>query len=260
MKIALAQMSMTDKVDHNLSKSLDLIKEASKKGANLILFPELQLTKFFPQYKMLDKDDLAISTDSKILDLFKEAARKNNIIVIPNLYIKDKNSYYDTSFVIDRTGDILGSQKMVHVANFPQFHETDYYDSSKEGFKVIETDIGRIGIVVCFDRHFPESIRTLTLKGANFILIPTANIVNEPEELFKWEIAVQAFQNEIPVIMCNRTGKEDKMEFSGHSIVVNDSGEIVFYADNNEELIIVDLEITNKNKNYIPLRKKEFYL
>jgi len=88
--------------------------------------------------------------------------------------------------------------------------------------------------VVCFDRHYPESIRTEALRGAELIIIPTANTKSEPSELFQWEIRVQAFQNYVNIAMCNRVGTEDQMEFSGESVVVDYNGNVITCADDRE--------------------------
>lgn len=259
MKIALAQMKMSTDRNKNFKKSLDLIKEASRNKADLILFPEIQLTEFFPQYEDGIKDNYAITLDSEYVENFRKAAKKYNIMISPNLYIKEGSKYFDTSLLIDRSGEILGMQKMVHVASFPNFYETKYYMPSEDGFNIIETELGKIGIAVCFDRHFPESIRILTLKGADLILIPTANTIDEPEDLFKWEILIQSFQNEIPIVMCNRTGKESNMVFSGHSMSSNSKGELLLYAPEEEGIYYIDINIEEKNRKYLPLRREEMY-
>ena len=97
---------------------------------------------------------------------------------------------------------------MVHVFQAPQFYEVDYYTPSEDGFKVFDMPFGRVGIVICFDRHLPESIRTCSLLGAALVIVPTANCKAEPMELFEWEIRVQAMQNSVFVAMCNRVGLE----------------------------------------------------
>ena len=157
-------------------------------------------------------------------------------------------------------GNIIGKQKMVHIKQAEKFFEKSYYHPSDEGFNVFETEFGKIGIAICFDRHFPESIRTLTLKGAQLILIPAANTANEPEELFKWEIKVQSFQNNVIIAMCNRVGIEDEMEFNGQSIVCDVNGDSLAVASDDEEILYanVDLDKSN-NKNYIPFIRKEMY-
>lgn len=266
MKIALAQMKMSDNIDENYEKSLKFIQEASKKDADLIFFPELQLTRFFPQYPYLVTKKYLMTLDSDYVKGLSKECKNNQIYAVINLYIEENNKNYDMCIFIDKNGKIIGNQKMVHIARFEKFYEKDYYTPSDDGFNVFDTEFGKIGIVICFDRHYPESIRTSALKGAHLILIPTANTTNEPRELFKWEIKVPAYQNSVYVAMCNRVGLEDEMNFSGESIVVDYSGKTVNIASwDKEELLIsnVDLSkssITRKNKPYTNLRRKEFYI
>ena len=120
---------------------------------------------------------------------------------------------------------------MVHIAQADKFFEQDYYTPSDDGFKVFETEFGKLGIVICFDRDFPESIRSEALKGADLILIPTVNTKAEPSEMFEWELRVQAFQNSTIIAMCNRVGAEGDMDFSGESIVVDANGNVLAKAD-----------------------------
>lgn len=271
MKLALFQMKNEGSIEANLKKSLLAIETASKNNADLILFPEVQLTEFFPQYKNhksqnknQDVKKYRISLDSPIVKSFCQAAKKNHIIVVPNIYLEENSKTFDASILIDSNGKILGSQKMVHVAQAKQFYEQDYYTPSNDGFKVFKTSLGKIGIVVCFDRHYPESIRTQTLCGADLILIPTANTKAEPSEMFEWEIRVQAFQNSVAVAMCNRVGTEDQMQFSGESLVVGANGNLVKKADDKEQILYAQVDLQEsqkirKSKPYTNLRRKEMY-
>ncbi len=305
MKLALFQMKNEGSVKANLKKSLLAIEKAAKNGADLIFFPEIQLTEFFPQFRKdcrvkpandtnykpyndtnckpcdvsernsVDNDKNLqesaksaeknpISLDSSIIKAFCDAAKKNNIMVSPNVYLCENKKNYDASILINKSGKILGTQKMVHIAGTPQFYEQDYYEPSNNGFNVFETEIGKIGIVVCFDRHYPESIRTESLRGADLILIPTANTKAEPSEMFKWEICVQAFQNSVCVAMCNRVGTESEMQFSGESIVVDENGSVIKLADDKEQILYAELDLnqvqkTRHEKPYTTLRRKEFY-
>ena len=109
-------------------------------------------------------------------------------MAVPNIYLLENGKTYDASILIDKNGSILGVQKMVHIAQAEQFFEQDYYMPSDDGFHVFDTAFGKIGIVVCFDRHYPESIRTEALMGADLILIPTVNTKEEPSKMFAWEI------------------------------------------------------------------------
>ncbi|MBQ8923413.1 MAG: carbon-nitrogen hydrolase family protein [Lachnospiraceae bacterium] len=264
MKVALAQMNMSLDVQKNYGKTLQLIKIAASKGAKLICFPEIQLSPFFPQYQDSDVSNYVMTEDSNYVKGICEACKKYGIFASPNLYIEENGQKYDMSFLIDDQGKIIGRQKMVHVAECEQFYEQSYYTPSEEGFKVFDTKLGKIGIVVCFDRHYTESIRTEALRGAELIIIPTANTVNEPSELFRWEVRVQAFQNSVNIAMCNRVGSENHMTFSGDSIICNYEGDILALAGMDEELLIGDVEISSasvirKSKPYTSLRRKDMY-
>jgi predicted amidohydrolase len=159
----------------------------------------------------------------------------------------------------------MGAAKMVHIAQVPCFYEQDYYEPSDTGFQVFPTPYGNIGVVVCFDRHYPESIRTCVLKGADLIIIPTANTTSEPTELFEWELRVPAMQNGVFIAMCNRTGLEGEMDFSGESIVVNPNGDVVTKANDQAQILYADIDLSEtkearENRPYLPLRRPDAYL
>ncbi|MGN0587836.1 MAG: carbon-nitrogen hydrolase family protein [Oscillospiraceae bacterium] len=264
MKIALAQMKMSSDMNENLNKSLDFIRSAAENGADIICFPEVQLSPFFAQYKGKDADEYLITEDDRYVKEICRLCKELKIYAAPNFYIKENGRNYDMSLLIDDKGEMLGRQKMVHIAQCEHFYEQDYYTPSEEGFRVFDTKFGKIGIVVCFDRHYPESIRTQALKGADIIIIPTANTKSEPSEMFIWEIKVQAYQNSVNIAMCNRVGIEDKMEFSGESIVVDHNGNTVLLADDTEGLYLTDISLLETaqvrlGKPYTSLRRKELY-
>ena len=264
MKLALAQMKMAHSMQANLDKSIQLIRRASELGAELICFPEVQLSPFFPQYEKRDARAYAVTLDEPYVRAICDACREVGIHASPNFYVEEGGKFYDMSLLIDDCGQIIGKQKMVHIARCQQFYEQDYYTPSEEGFRVFDTKLGKIGIVVCFDRHYPESIRTQTLRGADLILIPTANTVSEPSELFQWEVKIQAFHSSVNIAMCNRVGTEDEMTFSGESIVANYNGDTVALAGPDQELLIAEVDLTaasemRRKKPYTSLRRKELY-
>ena len=264
MKLALAQMKMDTGMDANFDKTLRLMREASQQGADLIFFPEIQLSPFFPQYEKQDVAAYAMGMESPYVQGVCEACRELNIYASPNFYIRENGRSYDMSLLIDNQGQIIGRQKMVHIAQCPCFYEQDYYTPSEEGFQVFDTALGKIGIVVCFDRHYPESIRTEALRGAELILVPTANTTDEPSQLFQWEVKIQAFQSSVHVAMCNRVGVEDQMTFSGESIVADCKGDTVALAGAGEELLFAELDLAaatkmRKEKPYTALRRTELY-
>lgn len=265
MKIAMAQMRMSADMTANLNRTLTHIEEAAAQGADLILFPEIQLSPFFPKHPGQDASQYCMTMDSPYLKAVQDACAAHRIFASPNFYMALDGGRYDTSFLIDDTGAILGTQKMVHIAQCPGFYEQDYYTPADDGFQVFETKLGKIGIVVCFDRHYPESIRTEALKGAELILIPTANNTGEPDELFQWEIKVQAFQNSVYAAMCNRVGTEDDMTFSGRSIVAGPDGETLTLAGGDEAMLYAEIELgqaaaRRQAKPYTGLRRPEWYV
>lgn len=264
MKLAMAQMKMAPDMEINYKKSVEMIAEAAKNGADMICFPEVQLTPFFPQYEGKNVDDYVLYMDSSYVQGVCAACKENKIYASPNFYIEENGKRYDMSLLVDDNGVIIGKQKMVHIAQAEKFYEQDYYTPSEESFEVFDTKFGKVGIVVCFDRHYPESIRTSALNGAELVIVPTANTKDEPSDLFQWEIKIQAFQSCVNVAMCNRVGLEDEMDFSGESIIADANGNTVLLADDSEGIFYADVdmegatEIRNR-KPYTNLRRTELY-
>ena len=264
MRIGIAQMSMESDIEANFQKSLAFMRDASRQGVDIICFPEVQLSPFFAQYEKIDVSRYVIVKNSRYISEMKSLCKETGIYACPNFYIEENGKRYDMSLLIDDNGSIIGEQKMVHIAQCEYFYEQDYYTPSEEGFQVFDTKFGKIGIVVCFDRHYPESIRTEALRGAELVIIPTANTIAEPSELFQWEIRVQAFQNSVNIAMCNRVGREDKMIFSGESVVCNYDGDVISSAGSDETLLISEVDLSaasekRKKKPYTILRRLDLY-
>lgn len=264
MKLAMAQMCMTTSITENLEKSLNFCDAAKKNGADLLFFPEIQCTPFFPQYEKLDVRNYRMRADGEEIQKFKEKSVKHQMYLSPNLYLEENGHCYDASFWITPKGELEGISKMVHIAQAEQFYEQDYYTPSDDGFKVFDTEFGKIGIVICYDRHLPESIRICTLMGADLILVPTANCKSEPLEMFEWEMRVQAMQNQVFIAMCNRIGKEGNMDFAGESLVIAPTGDVLVKADNKEQLVVCELDLKEaeklkKQKPYLESREPKWY-
>ena len=251
-------------MEFNYQKSVQMIMEAAHCGADIVCFPEVQLTPFFPQYQNINAAPFVSRLDDAYVSGICAACQTNNIHAAVNVYMQENGKYYDMSLLIDDNGTIIGKQKMVHVAQCEHFYEQDYYTPSEEGFHVFDTKLGKIGIVVCFDRHYPESIRTEALRGADLVIVPTANTTAEPSELFLWEIRIQAFQNSVNIAMCNRCGTEDQMNFSGESIVVDYQGNTKATGGHGETLLIAEVNLTEASiarsqKPYTHLRRPSLY-
>ena len=264
MKIALLQLSFTADMLENKKAVLEYMEQAASQGADLVCTTELCLSPFFPQFPEQDASRYAMRIDDEIVGEFQEACRRLGLVASPNFYLQDGENHYDASLLIDARGELKGMSKMVHICHSPGFYEQDYYNPGDTGFRVYETDIGRIGIVICFDRHFPESIRSCVLQGAQLILIPTANADGEPRELYEWEMRIAAVQNGVFIACCNRVGVEDDMEFFGESFVVDPDGNIIAKAGETEELLAVEIDlalvdVARKKRPYLALRRPESY-
>jgi len=263
MRIALVQMSMEESPEPNLGKALAYVREAAGKGAELVCFPELQFSPFFPQSPGGDASRYAMGIDHPAMRSLQQACRELDLVAVPNLYLEEGGKRYDASPVIDSDGTILGASKMVHIVQMPLFYEQDYYTPSDSGFQVYRTSRGRVGVVICFDRHYPESTRSCALKGAQLIVIPTANVKGEPLELFEWELRVAAVQSGVFIALCNRVGLEHGMDFCGRSLVVDPNGELVARADEGQQVLYaeVDLDLIGHSREarpYLKLRRPEF--
>jgi beta-ureidopropionase len=263
MRIALVQMSMDESVQSNLEKTVAGMTEAAGNGAELVCFPEIQFSPFFPQFPRGDASRYAMGIDHAIVGALQQACRELGVVAIPNLYLEEGGKRYDASPVFDSNGAILGVSKMVHILQALLFYEQDYYGPSDAGFEVYDTSVGRIGVVICFDRHYPESVRTCALKGATLMVIPTANTKGEPLEFYEWELRVAAAQSGVFIAMCNRVGVEGEMDFCGESIVVDPSGGVVAKADDTEQILYaeIDFDLIEKSRAarpYLKLRRPEF--
>lgn len=261
MKLAMAQMSMTENIEQNYIKSLRMINLA--KGCDLIFFPEIQFSPFFPQYTNRHANKYLMTKEHPYIKNLQKKAKENHIYISPNFYMHDGKNY-DTSLMIDSNGNIIGESEMVHIASFPHFYEKEYYAPGRNGFKVFETPFGKIGIVICFDRHIPESVRSCALQGADLVIIPTANIKGEPLDLFEAEIRTQAYQNGVFIAMCNRVGTEGNITFAGQSLVVHPNGRVMMKANEQEQLVSIELNLSESDARqeevpYLDLRRPEEY-
>ncbi len=264
MKIALAQLQCVSDMDANLEQSLLAMSSASASGAELICFPEIQLSPFFPQYPRRDVTQYAVSLEHTAITRMQKQCRALSMVAVPNVYLQQESGVFDASPVINSDGQILGVSSMVHIVQADCFYEQDYYTPAKDGFHVYHTSAGCIGVVICFDRHFPESIRSCVLQGAQLIVIPTANTRAEDSQMFEWEMRVAAMQNGVFIAMCNRVGNEGNMDFCGESLLVDPNGDVIVKGDARPQVLCADIDLNavseaQKLRPYLALRRPEFY-
>ena len=188
------------------------------------------------------------------------------MVVLPNLYERDGDRCYDCSPVIDADGSLLGKTRMVHITDYEGFHEQDYYAPGDSGAPVYDTRAGKIGIAICYDRHYPEYMRALAVAGADLVVVPQAGTVGEwPDGLYEAELRVAAFQNGYFTALCNRVGKEEKLDFSGESFVCAPDGSVIARAaKGTDETLLAELDLelparSHARKLFLRDRRPELY-
>jgi N-carbamoylputrescine amidase len=267
MKIALIQQAASNDINANINKALSSVKDAAKNGANIICFAELAFTPFYPQQPKIDgSKEHSETIPGTTTDLFSKLAKELGIVIILNLYEKEGSNYYDSSPVIDVDGKILGITRMIHITDYNCFHEKGYYTPGNTGAPVYETQFGKIGVAICYDRHFPEYMRALAISGAEVIFIPQAGFVSEwPEGLYEAEMRVAAFQNGYFTALCNRVGIEERLTFAGESFVCDPGGNVISRASaGKDEILYCDINIEKVNdshakKLFLPDRRAGLY-
>jgi beta-ureidopropionase len=251
VRIALAQLSAGPDRSANLARALDVMGEARRAGADLIAFPEVILDRFFPQVPDDRKAlELAEPVPGPATDRIAARARELGLVTVFNLYELDPATgrRFDSSPVFDADGRLLGVTRMIHITDYEGFHEQSYYfpgDHPAGGVPVYDTRVGRIGVAICYDRHYPEVMRALGVAGAELVVIPQAGTVGEwPEGLYEAEVRTAAFQNGYFTALANRVGIEAKLHFSGESFVVDPEGRLVARGKSQEEdLVLADVDL-----------------
>lgn len=245
-KVALAQISASDDHAANLDAAAALIAQAAERGADLICFPEMGFQPFFPRHRADPRyfDWAEPVPDGPTVKRLQQLARDAGIVVISNLFERAApGEYYNCTPVIDADGTFKGLSRMTHIAEAPGFNEKFYYRPGDGGFRVFDTAAGRLGIAICYDRHYPEQLRILALRGCDILLVPLAAISREQWSMFEMELQVASFQNQFFSVVVNRAGHEGEMEFIGRSFVTNPYGEVIGRAaDGRPDLVIIDVD------------------
>jgi predicted amidohydrolase len=267
MKIALVQQRAGHDREDNRKRGLKAVDEAATNGAKIICFAELAFEPFYPQERATDKKRaFAEPVNGSTVKRFQEKARKNGVVIVLNIFEKEEDKTYDTSPVINSDGSLMGSTRMVHITDYDCFHERGYYAPGEHGAAVYDTLVGKIGVAICYDRHYPEYMRALALNGAEIVFIPQAGAVGEwPEGLYEAEMRVAAFQNGYFTALCNRVGKEEKLAFAGESFVCNPEGEVIARAkQGSDEILYADIDLekvknSHAQKLFLRDRRPELY-
>lgn len=267
MKIALVQQHASGDKSENVGRGLHAAREAARNGAQLICFAELAFERFYPQRAAgPNAHELAEPVPGPITGRFQALARELGVVIVLNLYERDGARAYDCSPVIDADGSLLGRTRMVHITDYACFHEQGYYTPGDTGAPVYQTRAGKIGVAICYDRHFPEYMRKLALDGADLVIVPQAGAVDEwPEGLYEGEMRVAAFHNGYFIALCNRVGAEDCLNFAGESFVCAPDGRVLARAPKSEDFILyADFDLaaarnSHARRLFLQHRRPELY-
>ena len=260
MKVALLQQEFKGTKEATIAKTLELIAEAKKGGADLVVCQELHQTQYFCQSEDTNFFDHANDWQEDVA-FWGRVAKENGVVLVTSLFEKRADGlYHNTAFVFERDGRVAGKYRKMHIPDDPGFYEKFYFTPGDIGFEPIETSLGKLGVLVCWDQWYPEAARLMALKGAKILIYPTAigwfegdSDDEKSRQLEAW-VAVQrghSVANGLPVVAVNRVGFEkddsgvmDGIKFWGNSFVFGPQGEQLFRANSTDELCkIVEIDM-----------------
>lgn len=263
-KLALIQHRCSADINKNRQHIETSIEAAAKENAQLILLQELHNTAYFCQKEDINNFDLAETIPGPSTDFFSRLAKKYKLIIVCSLFEKrTRGLYHNTAVVIESDGEIAGQYRKMHIPDDPAYYEKYYFTPGEQGFKPIQTSLGKLGIMICWDQWFPEAARLMALAGAEILLYPTAigEDINETDsvqqqQLKAWQTIQKshAIANGLYLACCNRSGIETDgnscINFWGNSFICEPSGEIIKQASkNNNEIIYADIDLNKTEKS-----------
>lgn len=257
----MVQQSCTDDIKANIAKLQANIRACAAQGAKLVVLQELHNTPYFCQTELASLCDLAEPVPGPSTESFGALARELGVVIVLSLFERrTPGIYHNTAVVIDSDGSIAGKYRKMHIPDDPGYYEKFYFTPGDLGFNPIDTSVGRLGVLVCWDQWYPEAARLMSLAGAEMLIYPTAIggvATDEPEEQETQRNAWQLVQrghsvaNGLPVITVNRTGHEPDpsgvtpgLDFWGHSFATGPQGELLAEFSKEEEGIrVVDIDL-----------------
>lgn len=261
LKVGFLQQHNTADTKDNILRLGEGIADLAKRGAQLIVLQELHNTLYFCQTEDVDLFDLAETIPGPSTKLYCELAKKCGVVIVASLFEKRAPGlYHNTAVVIESNGEIVGKYRKMHIPDDPAYYEKFYFTPGDLGFHPIQTSVGKLGVLVCWDQWYPEAARLMAMQGAEMLIYPTAIGYADndtPEEQQRQRMAWQtvmrghAVANGLPVIAVNRVGFEPDpsgqtagIQFWGTSFVAGPQGEIIYEAStDDEESIVVEMDM-----------------
>jgi agmatine deiminase len=250
--IGLVQSKVSTDIQANVRKTEKMIRQAAKKGAQIICLQELFQTPYFPQWEKMDKDSFAENIPGPTSSAMQRLAKELGVVLIVPMYEKLNKKFYNTAVVFDSKGKNIGKYHKIHIPHDPGFYEKEYFEHGTQGYKIFQVGKVKFAVLICYDQWFPEAAREARLNGAEIIFYPTAiaEIIGykHPNDWHDaWETIQRshAIANSVVVAAVNRTGIEGKSKFWGQSFIADAWGKILKKATSDKEEVVVakvDLE------------------
>jgi len=263
--VALIQMACSPQPEKNLKNALDRIAVAARQGAKLVCLQELFRSLYFCQKEDYECFDLAETIPGPTTRLLSQAAKKHKITLVSSLFEKRTGGlYHNTAVVFGPDGKILGTYRKMHIPDDPGFSEKFYFAPGDTGFQPIDTPVGRLGVLVCWDQWYPEAARLMALRGAEILVYPTAIGLarSEKRELHRVQLGAwqtiqrsHAIANGVYVLSINRIGREDHLDFWGTSFVSDPFGRVMAQASSDKAEIVratLDLDQIGTTRQHWP--------
>lgn len=262
LKVGIIQNKYTEDRLANQKLNAECVRNLAESGAKLVVLSELHDSLYFCQVENVDNFDLAISLDSESVEYYSQLAKENKVVLVCSFFERrSAGLYHNTAVVFDVDGTVAGKYRKMHIPDDPAYYEKFYFTPGDIGFEPIQTSIGKLGVLVCWDQWYPEAARLMALKGAEMLIYPTAigwessDSVDEQERQREAWTTVQrghAVANGLPVITVNRVGHEtdpsqqtNGIQFWGSSFVVGPQGEFIYRAPSDAtECKIVDINLS----------------
>ncbi|MGA2223212.1 MAG: carbon-nitrogen hydrolase [Syntrophobacteraceae bacterium] len=280
--VGLVQQSCTEDREANMQKSVNGIRKAALRGAELIVLQELHLGPYFCQTENPAHFDLAEPIPGPATDAFGSLARELNVVIVASIFERRASGlYHNTAVVLDRDGSLAGKYRKMHIPDDPGYYEKYYFTPGDLGFRPITTSIGRLGVLVCWDQWYPEAARLMALCGAELLIYPTAigweqdaSEVERVLALDAWTTIQRshAIANALPLVSVNRVGFEPASGdagqgqiFWGNSLIVGPQGEFLARASHDADEILtaeIDLartEVVRRNWPFLRDRRIDAY-
>lgn len=272
LKVGLIQLCKSADIEQNRRILAEEIRRVAHEGAQLVVNQELHDSLYFCQTENVDNCDLAVELDSEATALYSSLAKELGVVIVTSLFERRAPGlYHNTAVVFEKDGSVAGKYRKMHIPDDPAYYEKFYFTPGDMGFEPINTSVGRLGVLVCWDQWYPEAARLMALKGAELLIYPTAigwestdTDAEKQRQRQAWMLVqrAHAVANGLPVVTVNRVGHEpdpsgvtNGIQFWGSSFVAGPQGELLFEASTDKEVttvVEVDMERSEQVRRWWP--------